>query len=429
MFVTESRLGWKANTRKELVSDLSSGDDDVSLGLARPVRLSWRLSLTRQGREQWLWRMQKQYEIKATPEEQLQRTALEYLHRLVDTPEFSALWGGELEQLLRDGGANLEERLREIGKQQRDLERRTDELIDEAAKQPGMRARFNQKCADWEEQRTALQQEAERLHQRFTQRDRRVEEAEPVNKVLEHFDDIWAALDHDERREIDPLMLETAVAQQGAGEVIVRLKALFQPEQKVRLPMRHWSAHPRQGPLSLTLRQCEALYLRGQALSHSEIVRRWAPAQRFGRPYRQGPDEAASRHGRGSPRALWRPRGPTSHGYARGPSHRRAARRQGTHAAREGIAADGRGHLGPLQPDRPAVRRRRRNSVWPSRQHRPQAGSAGAGGHRGSDQGGGGARACDRLTGRPVTWRTRYPWPRPRPRHEATTWQTTRPAL
>jgi DNA-binding CsgD family transcriptional regulator len=207
--------------------------------------------------------------------DEIETAVLDYLHRLVDTPEFAVLARGELEQLLSDDGASLEARLGEIEQRQRELDRQMDWLIEEAARQPGLRARFDQKCAAWEEQRAALQQEAERLRQRLTQRESRIQEAQRVRVVLEDFARTWGALDCDERREMAHLLLETAVARQGEGEAVVQLKAPFLPEQEVRLPMRHWSKRPLHGPLALTTRECEVLYLRGQGLSHAEIAQRW----------------------------------------------------------------------------------------------------------------------------------------------------------
>ena len=220
--------------------------------------------------------------------EEAERSALEYLHAVVGTPEFAALARGELDTLLGDDEASVEARLREIDKQQRALDRQLDWSIDQAARRPGIRARLESKCATWEEQRTALQREAEQLRRRLTQRDRRVQEAQRVQAVLEDFDAIWAALDCDERREMAHVLLETATAQQGEGESVVQLKAPFLPARGFRIPARQWSKRPPYGPLALTTRECEVLYLRGEGLTCAEIARRWGtqentPAVRLGK--------------------------------------------------------------------------------------------------------------------------------------------------
>lgn len=207
--------------------------------------------------------------------EEIERATVDYFQRLVGTPEFAALARGELEHLLDDDGANLEKRLGEIDKRQRDLDRQMDWLIEQAARQPNLRARFDHKCAAWQAEQAKLQEEAGHLQARLANGERRVQDAQRVHVVLADFVTTWGALDCDERREMAHLLLETATADQGEGEVVVHLKAPFLPEQEVRLPMRHWAKRPRRGPLALTLRECEALHLRGQGLSHAQIAARW----------------------------------------------------------------------------------------------------------------------------------------------------------
>ncbi len=207
--------------------------------------------------------------------EEVEPAALQYLRTVVDTPEFASLSRGELEALLGSDEANVDARLCEIEKQQRVLERQLDWLVEQTATQPGLRSRFHRKCEAWQEQHAALQQEAERLRHRLTQRDRRAQEAERVRELLAGFDVVWAALDHDERREMANLLLETAVVQRGEGEAIVQFKAPFLPGQESRFSARQWSKRPNGGPLSLTPRECEALFLRGEGLSLSQIAERW----------------------------------------------------------------------------------------------------------------------------------------------------------
>ena len=201
--------------------------------------------------------------------------AVEYIRAVVHTPEFQALSRGEIDELLAEDNRYTEVRLEEIDKQVHDLDGQLDWLIHQAAKNPQIRPSFDKKIATYTEQMSVVQRDGEQLRRQREQRKTRTRDAHKVCELLKSFDPVWETVAHDERREVAALLLETATATGGEGEVILQLKAHFLPLQEVRIPALHWGKRPTMGPLSLTPRQCEAIYLRSQGLTNEQIAQRW----------------------------------------------------------------------------------------------------------------------------------------------------------
>ncbi len=201
--------------------------------------------------------------------------ALAYVRSLVDTPQFQALARGEIEGLLAEDERDIEAKLAEIEKQRQNIERKLDWVIDQAANEPGLRARFEKTSATYTGQIAVIEEEARQLRGQVEHRGTRTRDAQKICDLLTRFDPVWETLAHDERREVVALLLESAIVSRGEGEVVVRLKAHFLPEEEARIPALQWQGRPAVGPMSLRPRECEALHLRSQGLTYRQIAQRW----------------------------------------------------------------------------------------------------------------------------------------------------------